>query len=94
MKESCKIVAHPKPDGSYTVAILLNNVYPRKLRNGRLYEFVSHQSETPLVFNVNGVPIKPRVLIKIWKKLSRDQASTVENNHITRLLDIPIRGIL
>lgn len=94
MKGSCKIVANRKPDGSYTVAILLDNVRPSKLKNGRLYEFVSHQSDTPLTFDVNGVKLKPKVLVKIWKKLSRNQASHVETRHITRLIDIQERGIL
>lgn len=84
-KRKNSLVLNRLPDGSYGLEIYLNNLRLRRVAGTNKYMLASLSGRVPVSIDVDGVLVKPNVVLKVYRKLS---AREVRKREISRKFPI------
>jgi hypothetical protein len=94
MKESCKVAVRQDGSGKYSVAVLIDGLELKRRKNGRLYELADYEGPAPVDITLNGVKIRPKMIFKLFKKVSRNKAMMIEATNVDEVLKLPFKQII
>lgn len=73
-KGKCSVLVKKQRDGSYSIGIAVKNVRASSSPDGSLYVLVDMKGQLPVGVEFDGVPLKPFMVLKIYRKFnSRDR---------------------
>lgn len=65
-------------DGSYTIQITIKGIRPKPMKAGRIHVLASIDQVLPFAVDFEGVNLKPKLILKLYRKLTEQDIRTLE----------------